>query len=139
MHLAAVDRGPGPERREPRLPSSDLLRPARALRAPFGSESASTGTLWPSARSGCFNWVIEQTMTALNDAAPPASDDTRKPTADHNPDETLVLGEIHQLMLEVLRLAHASDALDAHFPVNVRSTQPADLTLHDRAWQRLAS
>jgi hypothetical protein len=86
-----------------------------------------------------YHWVIEQTMTVLNDAAPELRDDTREPTADHNPDETLVLGEIHHLMLEVLRLAHASDALEAHPPINVRSTQPADLTLHDRAWQRLAS
>lgn len=84
-----------------------------------------------------YHWVIEQTMTALNDAAP--SDDTREPAAEHNLDETRVLGEIHDLMLEVLRLAHASDALEAHFPINIRPTQPADLTLHDRAWQRLAS
>lgn len=86
-----------------------------------------------------YHWVIEQTMTALNDAAPELSDDTREPAADHNPDETHVLGEIHDLMLEVLRLAHASDALEAHLPINIRTTQPADQTLHDRAWQPLAS
>jgi hypothetical protein len=77
-----------------------------------------------------YHWVIEQTMTALNDSAPTTGHDT-------NPDETLVLGEIHYLMLEVLRLAHASDALEAHLPVNL--TQPAELTLHDRAWTKLAS
>ena len=81
-----------------------------------------------------YHWVIEQTMSALNDAAPPAED----PTAD--PDrEALVPIEIHQLMLEVLRLAHASDALEAHLPVSFRSGEPADLPLRDRAFIKLAS
>ena len=79
-----------------------------------------------------YHWVIEQTMTALHNSAPTTEHDT-------NPDETLVLGEIHYLMLEVLRLAHASDALEAHLPVNLKTTQPAELTLHDRAWTKLAS
>lgn len=86
-----------------------------------------------------YHWVIEQTMTALNDAAPTATDDAPTPPTTNDPDDTPVLGEIHQLMLEVLRLAHASDALEAHLPVNLRSGQPADLTLRDRAWTRLAS
>lgn len=86
-----------------------------------------------------YHWVIEQTMTALNDAAPAPDDEASPPAGDDNPDETLVLGEIHQLMLEVLRLAHASDALEAHLPVNVRPGQPTDLPLRDRAWMKLAS
>ncbi len=86
-----------------------------------------------------YHWVIKQTMTALNDAGPAPEDNTPAPSADQNPDETLVPGEIRQLMLEVLRLAHASDALEAHMPVSLRSAQPADLTLHDRTWQRIAS
>lgn len=85
------------------------------------------------------HWVIEQTMTALNDSAPAASDDAPAPTTPDDPNDTPILGEIHQLMLEVLRLAHASDALEAHLPVNLRTPQPADLTLRDRAWMRLAS
>jgi hypothetical protein len=86
-----------------------------------------------------YNWVIEQTMTALNDAAPAANDDASRSADDDSPDETLVLGEIHHLMLEVLRLAHASDALEAHLPISLPTGQPADLPLRDRAWMKLAS
>lgn len=68
-------------------------------------------------------------MTALNDAVPASNADA---PADDDPDETPILGEIHQLMLEVLRLAHASDALEAHLPANLRSTQPADMTTRPR-------
>jgi hypothetical protein len=83
--------------------------------------------------------VTEQTMNALNDAALGPSNDTDAPAGDDDPDETPVLGEIHQLMLEVLRLAHASDALEAHLPINLRSTQSTNLILRDRDWTRLAS
>ena len=87
-----------------------------------------------------YHRVIQQTMTALNDAAPAYSEDTDEPAAEHHvPDETRVLGEIHDLMLEAPRLAHASDALETNFPINLRPGQPAGLTLHDRAWTRLAS
>jgi hypothetical protein len=85
-----------------------------------------------------YHWVIEQTMATLNQAAPASNDDDPRP-ADDTPDETLVLGEIHDLMLEVLRLAHASDALEAHLPVSLRSGQPSDPPLRDRAWTKLAS
>ena len=81
-----------------------------------------------------YRWVIEQTMSALGDAAPPADD------AAANPDrEALVPIEIHQLMLEVLRLAHASDALEAQLPAALRTAQHADLSLRDRAFIKLAS
>jgi hypothetical protein len=81
-----------------------------------------------------YHWVIEQTMNALNDAAP--ADD--QPVAD--PDgEALVPIEIHQLMLEVLRLAHASDALEAQLPAVLKTTQTTDLPLRDRAFIKLAS
>jgi hypothetical protein len=86
-----------------------------------------------------YHWVIEQTMTALNDAAPTDTDDAPAATTSNDPDDTPVLGEIHQLMLEVLRLAHASDALETHLPINLRTGQPADLTLRDRTFMRLAS
>lgn len=86
-----------------------------------------------------YHWVIQQTMTALNDAAPTANDHASRSADDDNPDETLVLGEIHDLMLEVLRLAHASDALEANLPASFTSGQPADLPLRDRAWMKLAS
>jgi hypothetical protein len=105
----------------------------------IGDEPATLLEVLDQLPGALYHWVIEQTMTALNDAAPASSDDAPRPTADHDPDDTLVLGEIHQLMLEVLRLAHASDALEAHLPVNLRSGQPADLTLRERAWTRLAS
>ena len=86
-----------------------------------------------------YDWVIEQTMTALGAAAPANENTTRTATADNGLDETLVLGEIHYLMLEVLRLAHASDALEAHLPLAIKSSQPGDLKLRDRAWAQLAS
>jgi hypothetical protein len=86
-----------------------------------------------------YHWVIEQTMAALADHAPATENDTPEPTADPSPDDTLVLGEIHQLMLEVLRLAHVSDALEAHLPFNLKSAAHAELTVRDRAWKRLAS
>jgi hypothetical protein len=81
-----------------------------------------------------YHWIIEQTMNALNDAAPPAEDATADPDSD-----ALVPIEIHQLMLEVLRLAHASDALEAHLPAALKTTQPNDLLLRDRAFIKLAS
>jgi hypothetical protein len=42
-------------------------------------------------------------------------------------------------MLEILCLAHASDALEANLPVNLRSGEPADLTLREGARTPLAS
>jgi hypothetical protein len=86
-----------------------------------------------------YHWVIEQTMTALNNATPTATDNEPNPTTGNDPDDTPVLGEIHQLMLEVIGLAHASDALEAHLPTSLRTSQAADLKLRDLVWTRLAS
>lgn len=102
----------------------------------IGSEPATLLEVLEHLPGGLYDWVIEQTMAALNDAARPSGDGAPAPTAD---DEALVPSEIHHLMLEVLRLAHASDALEAHLPANLRSGQPAELTLRDRAFMRLAS
>jgi hypothetical protein len=85
-----------------------------------------------------YHWVIDQTMTALNDAAP-ASGDYADAPADEDPDETPALSEIHQLMLELLKLAHASDTLERHLPLNTTSAERATLKLRDRAWTQLAS
>lgn len=83
-----------------------------------------------------YHWVLEQTMNALSDTAP--THDNAHPATD--PDgETPILGEIHELMLEVMRLAHAGDALEAHMPITFRPGQPADMPLHDRVWTNLAS
>jgi|GEM_PF-3537470 len=82
-----------------------------------------------------YHWVLEQTMSALNDAAPAPHADAAPPADDTAP----ILGEIHDLMLEVMRLAHASDALEAHTPISFRSGEPTDLPLRDRAWTKLAS
>ena len=78
-----------------------------------------------------YHWAIEQTMTALDDAAP--DDDT----VDEDPDREIP-PEIRQLMLEVLALAHASDTLDTRLKDTLKPT-PAGLTLHDRAIIRIAS
>ena len=86
-----------------------------------------------------YDRVIKQTMTALNNRAPAAEHNAREPSANPGPDETLVLGEIHHLMLEVLRLAHARDALEAHLPLNLRPDERATLKLRDRARTQLAS
>ncbi len=65
-----------------------------------------------------YHWAAEQTMTALNDAAPPASENPLTTiTADDDSDDPPGFAEIRQLMLEVLRLAHAGDALQAHLPI----------------------
>jgi hypothetical protein len=80
-----------------------------------------------------YHWAIEQTMTALSDAAP---DDNEQTTED--PDRPIP-PEIRQLMLEVLALAHASDALDAHLPAKLTTAQPVSLTLRDRAIMQIAS
>jgi hypothetical protein len=79
-----------------------------------------------------YHWAIEQTMTALGDAASPDDQATEDPDRE-------IPAEIRQLMLELLQLAHASDALDAHLPTNPRSSQPTHLALRDRAFMRLAS
>lgn len=75
-----------------------------------------------------YHWAIEQTMTALDDAAP---------NEDHPEADREIPAEIRQLMLEVLALAHASDALDARLKDTLKST-PAGPTLHDRAIMRIA-
>jgi hypothetical protein len=85
-----------------------------------------------------YQWVIAQTMTALNAAAP--TDDTAETD---NPDDldTPILGEVHQLMIEVLKLAHASDELTAQLPFKTGTTPfgAPGLQLRDRAWIQLAS
>lgn len=81
-----------------------------------------------------YHWVVEQTMDALNGAA--SADD--QPVADRD-GEALVPIEIYQLMLEVLRLAHASDALEAQLPAVLKTAQSSDLPLRDRAFFKLAS
>ena len=80
-----------------------------------------------------YHWVAEQTMTALNAAAPPA--DAPMITTDEDPPGFV---EIRQLMSEVIRLAHASDALHAHLP-HLTSAQPGQSTPHHDARQSLAS
>jgi SEC-C motif len=77
-----------------------------------------------------YHWAIEQTMTALDDAAP----DEDEP---EDPDREIP-SEIRQLMLEVLALAHASDALDARLKETLRPGTPNGLTLHDRAIMQIA-
>ena len=82
-----------------------------------------------------YHWVIEQTMSALNHAAP-ATD----PSPPADPDsERLVPADIHHLLLEVLRLAHAGDALEAQLPASLKHDQRLDLPLRDRAFIKLAS
>jgi len=76
-------------------------------------------------------------MSVLNNAAPPASDSA--PAPNDALDEPPGFAEIRILMLEVLRLAHASDALEAHFPIPFTSTQPANLTSQSHTQQPLAS
>lgn len=81
-----------------------------------------------------YHWALEQTMTALGDAAVRDYDEQ---TAE-DPDRQIP-PEIRQLMLEVLALAHASDALDAHLPATTKPARPGGLTLHDRTIMRIAS
>jgi len=76
-----------------------------------------------------YHWAIEQTMTALDDAAPDRLEE--------NPDREIP-PEIRHLMIEVLALAHASDALDARLKATRKPSTPAGLTLHDRAIMRIA-
>jgi SEC-C motif len=76
-----------------------------------------------------YHWTIEQTMTALDDAAPDG--------VEEDPDREIP-PEIRQLMLEVLALAHASDALDARLKATLKPGTPNGLTLHDRAIMRIA-
>lgn len=75
-----------------------------------------------------YHWVLKQTMNALNDDAPPPPND-----------DTPILGEIHDLMVEVMRLAHASDALEAHTPISFRPGQPTNPPPENHAQTRLAS
>jgi len=77
-----------------------------------------------------YHWAIEQTMTALDDAAP-GEDQPEDPDRE-------ILSEIRQLMLEVLALAHASDALDTRIKDTLKPRTPNGLTLHDRAIMRIA-
>jgi hypothetical protein len=61
-------------------------------------------------------------VNALNDAAANASDsasDSAPPAGEDQSDHP-GFDEIRQLTLEVLRLAHAGDALQAHLPANLR-------------------
>lgn len=76
-----------------------------------------------------YHWVAEQTMTALNAAAPPR-DSPLAITSDNDLDDPPGFAEIRQLMLEVLRLAHAGDALQAHLPTNLTPDQPRHTTPH---------
>jgi hypothetical protein len=68
-------------------------------------------------------------MTALDDAAPDGIDE--------DPDREIP-PEIRHLMLEVLALAHASDALDARLKATLKPGTPTGLTLHDRTIMRIA-
>ncbi|MGO8906668.1 MAG: SEC-C domain-containing protein [Solirubrobacteraceae bacterium] len=76
-----------------------------------------------------YTWVAEQTMTALNDAAPAFKGDTHDSTDE---DEGPILGEIHELMREVMSLAHAGDTFMMHLPASVRPIPPS-------GWTRLAA
>lgn len=86
-----------------------------------------------------YGWVIEQTITALEQGAPADEGAAPISSADAGPDEVLIDSEIRQLMLEILRLAHASDALAAHLRLNPETDEPAGLELRDRALMRIAS
>ncbi len=71
-----------------------------------------------------YHWVAEQTMTALNAAAPPDANSSPAITADDDPDDPPGFAEIRQLMGEVIRLAHAGDAMQAHLPTSLTPNQP---------------
>ncbi|MGH8296698.1 MAG: YecA family protein [Steroidobacteraceae bacterium] len=86
-----------------------------------------------------YHWMAEQTMTALHAAAPPASDTPITTSGQENEDYPPGFAQIRQLMSEVLRLAHASDAIQAHLPANLRPDLLAHSTPHDQARQPLAS
>src|SRR5450755_4883794 len=60
---------------------------------------------------GRANHERAQRRRSQSDSAPPAGEDQ----SDHPG-----FDEIRQLTLEVLRLAHAGDALQAHLPANLR-------------------
>jgi len=84
-----------------------------------------------------YHWVLEQTVTVLNNAAPPTSNGDPAPSDDL--DEPPGFTDIRVLMLEVLRLAHASDALEAHLPIQLRTTRSANPTSQNHASEPLAS
>lgn len=63
-----------------------------------------------------YHWMASQTMTALNAAAPPANDTPLTTTDEQDDGYPSGFAEIRQLMGEVLRLAHASDAIQEHLP-----------------------
>lgn len=83
-----------------------------------------------------YHWVAEQTMTALNAAAPPATDNPPAITDNDDPADPPHFAEIRELMSEVIRLAHASDAMQAHLPT-LTPNQLHDTTHRSR--QPLAS
>lgn len=65
-----------------------------------------------------YEWAIGQTMAALGDAARALAHDVpTMPAAD--------FAEIRELTVEVLRLAHASDAIAAHLPAPLGSAHSA--------------
>lgn len=83
-----------------------------------------------------YPWVLEQTLAALGEAAP-RDDDVNTPNIDELPEEITILSEFHQLTLEVMRLAHAGDTLQALLPANASTA--AEQALHKQLWARLAA
>ena len=77
-----------------------------------------------------YHWIAQQTMTALNAAAPTAGDSPPPITNDDDPDDPPGFAEIRELMSEVIRLAHASDAFHTHLPTNLTPNQPHHTAPH---------
>jgi hypothetical protein len=71
-----------------------------------------------------YHWVAEQTMTTLNAAAPPVDCSSPETTHDADSEYPPHFAEIRELISEVIRLAHAGDAMQAHLPTNFTPNQP---------------
>lgn len=83
-----------------------------------------------------YHWVIEQTMAALGEAVP-ARDGTADPTTDELPEQITILSEMRDLTFEIMRLAHAGDALQTHVPTSF--TPSPEPKLHHQLWKQLAA
>jgi hypothetical protein len=85
-----------------------------------------------------YRWVIDQTLTALGQAAP-NSDVSGEKNADTQHTDASIPTEIHGLLIELLRLVRASGELATALDIEHDATQESDLADPGHAPLRLAS
>ena len=92
---------------------------------------------------GLYDWVFEQTLGAVGTRLRPSDGSVAPELAIGRDDDELLMdgrefAAVHDLLVELLRLVHASDVLAARLGLDAAGSEPGELTALARVWSAAA-